>query len=159
PAGTGPGRPRRRPDRRPGRGRERPRHRRIRGMTAASEGWLDRPGARLRYETSGPGDGPPVVLLHGFGLDRRMWAPQAGLASQFLLVTYDLRGFGESAPMAPGVAYTHAGDLFALLDRLSLGEAALVGQSLGGLVAMQAAAQDPDRVKALVLLDALLPGV
>jgi pimeloyl-ACP methyl ester carboxylesterase len=128
-------------------------------MTAGSEGWLDRPGARLRYETAGPADGPVVVLLHGFGLDRRMWEPQAGLAEQFLLVTYDLRGFGASAPMDPAVPYTHAEDLFALLDQLGVGAAALVGLSFGGLVAVQAAAQSPDRVRALVLMDTLLPGV
>jgi len=128
-------------------------------MTAGIQGWLDRPGARLRYETAGPADGLAVVLLHGFGLDRRMWAPQAGLAGQFFLVTYDLRGFGASAPMDPGVPYTHADDLFALLDHLGAGAAALAGQSFGGLVALQAAAQSPDRVRALVLMDALLPGV
>jgi pimeloyl-ACP methyl ester carboxylesterase len=100
-----------------------------------------------------------VVLLHGFGLDRRMWAPQAGLAKRFFVVTYDLRGFGASAPMDPGVPYTHAGDLFALLDHLGVGAAALVGLSFGGLVAVQAAAQSPDRVRALVLMDALLPSV
>jgi len=100
-----------------------------------------------------------VVLLHGFGLDRRMWEPQAGLAEQFLLVTYDLRGFGASAPMDPAVPYTHAEDLFALLDQLGVGAAALVGLSFGGLVAVQAAAQSPDRVRALVLMDTLLPGV
>ena len=128
-------------------------------MTAGSEGWLDRPGARLRYQTAGPADGPALVLLHGFGLDRRMWAPQAGLAERFFLVTYDLRGFGASAPMDPGVPYTHAGDLLALLDHLGAGAAALAGLSFGGLVALQAAAQSPDRVRALVLMDALLPGV
>jgi len=128
-------------------------------MTAGSEGWLDRPGARLRYETAGPVDALAVVLLHGFGLDRRMWAPQAGLAERFLVVTYDLRGFGASAPMDPGVPYTHADDLFALLDHLGVGGGALVGLSFGGLVAVQAAAQSPDRVRALVLMDALLPSV
>lgn len=128
-------------------------------MTAGSEGWLDRPGARLRYETAGPEDGLAVVLLHGFGLDRRMWAPQAGLAERFLLVTYDLRGFGASAPMDPAVPYTHADDLFALLDHLGVGAAALAGLSFGGLVAVQAAARAPDRVRALVLMDALLPSV
>ncbi|HEX6857484.1 MAG TPA: alpha/beta fold hydrolase [Streptosporangiaceae bacterium] len=128
-------------------------------MTAGSEGWLDRPGARLRYQTAGPADGPALVLLHGFGLDRRMWAPQAGLAGRFFLVTYDLRGFGASAPMDPGVPYTHADDLFALLDHLGAGAVALAGLSFGGLVALQAAAQSPDRVRALVLMDALLPGV
>jgi 3-oxoadipate enol-lactonase len=132
-------------------------------MTAANEGWLDRPGTRLRYETAGPPDGLPVVLLHGFGLDRRMWAPQAALSARFFLVTYDLRGFGASAPMDPAVPYTHADDLFALLDHLGVEAAALAGLSFGGLVAVQAAAQAaahaPHRVRALVLLDALLPGV
>jgi pimeloyl-ACP methyl ester carboxylesterase len=125
----------------------------------ATDGWLDRPGTRLRYETAGPPGGPAVVLLHGFGLDRRMWDPQqAELATRFMVLRYDLRGFGAS-PMEPDVPYRHTDDLFALLDHLKIGAAALAGLSFGGLVAMQAGLQAPDRVRALVLADALLPGV
>jgi pimeloyl-ACP methyl ester carboxylesterase len=62
------------------------------GVTAV----LERPGARLVYEVAG--DGPAVVLIHGFGLDLRMWDPQAGpLAARFRVVRYDC-----SPPLASG---------------------------------------------------------
>jgi 3-oxoadipate enol-lactonase len=119
---------------------------------------LERPGARLTYEVAG--DGPAVVLIHGFGLDMRMWDPQAGpLADRFRVVRYDCRGFGASGPFDPAVPYTHAGDLVALLDHLDIGEAVLAGLSFGGRVALQAALADPARVRGLALLDAVLDGV
>ena len=119
---------------------------------------LERPGARLAYEVTG--DGPAVVLVHGFGLDRRMWDPQAEhLAARSRVVRYDCRGFGASGPFDPAVPYTHAGDLLALLDHLAIGDAALVGLSFGGRVVLQAALAAPDRVRGLVLLDAVLDGV
>src|SRR5690349_19713578 len=124
------------------------------GVTAV----LERPGARLVYEVAG--DGPAVVLIHGFGLDMRMWDPQIGpLAGRFRVVRHDCRGFGASGPFDPGVPYTHAGDLVALLDHLDIGDAALAGLSFGGRVALQAALAAPDRVRGLVLLDAVLDGV
>jgi 3-oxoadipate enol-lactonase len=121
-------------------------------------GVLERPGARLVYEVAG--DGPAVVLIHGFGLDMRMWDPQLGpLAARFRVVRYDCRGFGASGPLDPGVPYTHAGDLVALLDHLGIGDAVLAGLSFGGGVALQAALVAPDRVRGLALLDAVLDGV
>jgi pimeloyl-ACP methyl ester carboxylesterase len=119
---------------------------------------LERPGARLVYEVTGTG--PAVVLVHGFGLDRRMWDPQAEhLAARFRVVRYDCRGFGASGPFDPAVPYTHAGDLVALLDHLALGRAVLVGLSFGGRVVLETALAAPDRVRGLVLLDAVLDGV
>ena len=124
------------------------------GVTAV----LERPGARLAYEVAGTG--PAMVLIHGFGLDMRMWDPQVGaLASGFRVVRYDCRGFGASGPFDPAVPYTHAGDLVALLDHLDIGEAVLAGLSFGGRVALQAALADPARVRGLALLDAVLDGV
>jgi 3-oxoadipate enol-lactonase len=115
-------------------------------------------GARLRYEVAGAG--PAVVFIHGFGLDQRMWDAQwAELAARFRVVRYDCRGFGASGPFDPAVPYTHAADLVALLDHLRISEAALVGLSFGGQVALKAALFAPDRVRALVLLDSVLDGV
>jgi 3-oxoadipate enol-lactonase len=116
------------------------------------------PGARLVYEVTGVG--PAVVLVHGFGLDMRMWDPQAGqLAARFRVVRYDCRGFGASGPFDPAVPYTHAGDLIALLDHLGIGGAVLAGLSFGGRVVLQAALAAPARARGLVLLDAVLDGV
>jgi pimeloyl-ACP methyl ester carboxylesterase len=121
-------------------------------------GVLERPGARLVYEMTG--EGPAVVLIHGFGLDMRMWDPQVGpLAARFRVVRYDCRGFGASGPFDPAVPYTHAGDLVALLDHLDIGEAVLAGLSFGGRVALQTALAASDRVCGLALLDAVLDGV
>jgi 3-oxoadipate enol-lactonase len=119
---------------------------------------LARPGARLAYHVTG--DGPAIVLVHGFGLDLRMWDAQAEhLSARYQVVRYDCRGFGASGPFDPAVAYTHAGDLLALLDHLGIEQAVLAGLSFGGRVVLQAALAAPDRVRGLVLLDAVLDGV
>jgi 3-oxoadipate enol-lactonase len=116
------------------------------------------PGARLAYQATG--DGPAVVLVHGFGLDMRMWDAQAGpLAERCRVVRYDCRGFGASGPFDPVVPYTHAGDLVALLDHLGIGDAVLAGLSFGGRVVLQTALAAPARVRGLVLLDAVLDGI
>ncbi|HTT00374.1 MAG TPA: alpha/beta fold hydrolase [Streptosporangiaceae bacterium] len=125
---------------------------------AAVAGVLARPGARLAYEATGTG--PAVVLVHGFGLDMRMWDPQVShLRERFRVVRYDCRGFGASGPFDPAVGYTHAGDLLALLDHLGIARAVLAGLSFGGRVVMQAALAAPQRVAGLVLLDAVLDDV
>lgn len=106
------------------------------------------------------GTGPAVVLVHGFGVDMRMWDPQfERLAAQFRVVRYDCRGFGASGRLDPAVPYRHEDDLFALLDHLAIADAALIGLSFGGQVALRAALLAPARVRALVLLDSLLDGV
>ena len=116
------------------------------------------PGARLAYRVTG--EGPAVVLVHGFGLDMRMWEPQAAyLAARHRVIRYDCRGFGSSGPFDPAVAYTHAGDLFALLDHLGIGQAVLAGLSFGGQVVLRAALAAPRRVRGLVMMDAVLDGV
>jgi 3-oxoadipate enol-lactonase len=125
---------------------------------ASTTAVLPLPGARLMDQESG--DGPAVVLVHGFGLDMRMWDPQAGpLAERFRVVRYDCRGFGASGPFDPGVAYTHAGDLAALLDHLAIGDAVLVGLSFGGRVVLETALAAPARVRRLVLLTRFLAGL
>ena len=126
----------------------------VAGTTAV----LELPGARLAYQVTG--DGPAVVLAHGFGLDMRIWDAQAAhLAPRFRVVRYDCRGFGASGPFDPAVPYTHAGDLLELLDQLAIGQAALAGFSFGGRVVMQAALAAPQRVRGLALLDAVLDDV
>jgi 3-oxoadipate enol-lactonase len=125
---------------------------------ATTTGVLALPGARLAYEVTGTG--APVLLVHGFGLDMRMWDPQVEhLGRRFQVVRYDCRGFGASGPFDPAHGYTHAGDLLALLDHLSIGQAVLAGLSFGGRVVMQAALAAPARVRGLALLDAVLDGV
>jgi 3-oxoadipate enol-lactonase len=97
------------------------------------------------------GSGPPVVLLHSGVTDRRMWdALVPALSHSFRVVRPDLRGFGDS-PLPPG-RYADADDVAALLDFLGVADAAVVGSSMGGRVALELAIRHPGRVTSLVLL-------
>lgn len=112
-------------------------------------------GAPLAYDEYG--DGPAVVCLHAGIADRRMWAPLAErLAGRHRVVTYDLRGYGESTP--PLAAFAHHDDVVGLLDRLDIDRAALVGCSFGGSVAIDAALEHPGRVGALALFGSVVSG-
>jgi 3-oxoadipate enol-lactonase len=102
----------------------------------------------LYYEVSGAGE--PVVFIHAFSVDRRMWDAQAAeLSDYFKIVRYDLRGHGRSAPSAE--PYTGFDDLRELLDELEIDAAALVGLSAGAELAINFAIAYPQRVKRLVL--------
>ena len=104
------------------------------------------------------GSGPAVLLLHSGVTDRRMWDPLVpALSHAFRVVRPDLRGFGES-PL-PSEEYADADDLDALLDHLGITDAAVVGSSFGGRVALELATLHPGRVSSLVLLCAALRGV
>jgi 3-oxoadipate enol-lactonase len=115
------------------------------------------PGGELYYEAEG--DGAPVVLVHGLALDARMWDDQVrALKDIARVVRYDVRGFGRSTRDADTL-YSHADDLWRLLDHLEIDQAVLVGLSMGGRIVVEAALAAPERVRALVLLDAVLDGV
>jgi 2-succinyl-6-hydroxy-2,4-cyclohexadiene-1-carboxylate synthase len=106
-------------------------------------------GARLAVASSG--SGPPLVLLHGFAGDRGLWdevAPR--LARSHRVIRYDLRGYGDSAA-ANRDPFSHARDLAALLDALSLQRCDLLGASMGGSIALHFALDQPQRVRRLVL--------
>ena len=108
----------------------------------------------LAHEVAG--SGPPVVLLHAGVADRRMWAEQVdALAPRFTVVACDLRGFGDT-PLSPG-EFSFVDDVRGLLDHLGIERAALVGNSLGGRVALELAVAHPTRVAKLVLVAAGLP--
>jgi pimeloyl-ACP methyl ester carboxylesterase len=118
-------------------------------------GELSVAGATLYYEEQG--HGTPVVLLHGFSLDRRMWDDQVlAWGSRYRIVRYDLRGFGRSTPSTQ--PYRHAEDLVALLDHLRIDRAFLVGLSLGGGAAINATIVYPNRVLGLIVVDPSLGG-
>lgn len=127
------------------------------GASDSRSGYADVNGTRLYFEVAGAG--APVVLVHGFSLDTRMWDEQVpALAERYRVIRYDLRGFGRSAIPEAGVTYRHADDLAGLLDELAERVATVVGLSLGGAVAMDFARVYPDRLRALVLVDSILPG-
>jgi pimeloyl-ACP methyl ester carboxylesterase len=104
------------------------------------------------------GDGPALVLLHSSVCDRRMWDPQwpALIDAGYRVVRCDFRGYGDS-PVADH-PYNDAEDVAELLKAQGIAQAAVVGSSYGGRVALELAARWPDLVKALVLLCSALPG-
>lgn len=108
----------------------------------------------LSYTEDGPADAPVVVLANSLGADRGMWDPQVpALAERFRVITFDARGHGRS-PVPPGPYSIDdlTDDVVALLDRLEVRRAAVVGLSLGGMTAMRLAAREPHRVDRLVVL-------
>jgi 3-oxoadipate enol-lactonase len=112
-------------------------------------------GGWLRYATAG--EGHPVVLIHGFGLDAGMWDAQwEAFAQRHRVIRYDLRGYGAST--LPEGPYSHVDDLLALIDFLGANPAHLVGLSLGGRVALRVAAQHPEAVRSLTLADPAMDG-
>jgi pimeloyl-ACP methyl ester carboxylesterase len=107
------------------------------------------------------GQGPAVVLLHGFGDTGDMWAPLAAdLARDHTVVVPDLRGMGLSSHPAGGYdKRTQAADVRAVLTHLGLERAAVVGHDLGTMVAYAYAARYPDQTEKLVVMDAPVPGI
>lgn len=120
-----------------------------------AQGYAPVPGGRLYYETRGKG--PPLVLIHGGSMDRRLWDLQLEpLASRFRVIRYDVRNFGRSSTAkAP---FASADDLGGLLRFLRVDRAYLVGLSLGGRIAIDFALTHPDAVRALILAGPGLSG-
>ncbi len=111
--------------------------------------------ARIAYDDVG--SGPAVVLVHAGIADRRMWDAQLrALSPTHRVVRYDWRGYGESGD-ARG-RFAHHRDLLGLLDALDIERATVVGASMGGAYAVDAALAAPHRVSGLVVLGSGLSG-
>ena len=108
----------------------------------------------VHAEVTGHPDAPVVVLSNSLGSTHRMWDPQlAELERRFRVVRYDTRGHGASpVPDGPYSIDDLADDLVALLDRLGVQKAHLVGLSLGGMTVMRVAVRNPERVDRIALL-------
>ncbi|MCW1838892.1 acetoin dehydrogenase dihydrolipoyllysine-residue acetyltransferase subunit [Prosthecomicrobium hirschii] len=107
-----------------------------------------------RTPGAGPSDAVPVVLVHGFGGDRDNWMfVESRLAAERPVVAFDLPGHGASGTeIGDGTLATLAGAVTGLMEALNLPRAHLVGHSLGGAVALAAAAARPEAVASLSLL-------
>ena len=108
----------------------------------------------MAFDDTG-GAGVPLVLIHGYPLDRTVWAAQSkGLRSVARVIAPDLRGFGGT-PLPEGNATmdTYAADVAALLDKLGMDRAVIGGVSMGGYIAFAFRRLFPARVRALVLVD------
>ncbi|MCK9458929.1 MAG: alpha/beta hydrolase [Proteobacteria bacterium] len=125
---------------------------------------LERTGFERRVEELGAakiafwdgGEGPAIVLLHGFGADAMwQWNPQAeAFATKHRVVIPDLLWFGGSKPADADYSLTHQVDVvLALMDRLDIATADFVGSSYGGLVEYELARTHPERVRRLVISD------
>jgi pimeloyl-ACP methyl ester carboxylesterase len=116
-------------------------------------GWVQVEGAKLWFEEQG--SGRPLLFLHGFTLDRRMWASQVlALAGRFRVITYDARGFGKSDMPAVGVPYKHCDDAAAVCEKLGLERVIGVGHSIGAHQMLELALTHPKRIAGLVCVAA-----
>jgi pimeloyl-ACP methyl ester carboxylesterase len=114
---------------------------------------VDVDGCRLTYEDAG--EGLPVVLIHGLGASRVLWADlRDPLGAGYRVVAFDLRGAGETRELTPRELSlaTWAEDLRGLLDELGVTRPVLVGHSLGAAIALKFALEWPEDVRALVLM-------
>lgn len=119
--------------------------------------WAKIGPATIAYEVAG--SGPPVVLVHGLSGSSRWWRRNIGaLTPHRRVYVVDLIGFGASRAQLPFALAEAAGYLTRWLDQLELERISLVGHSMGGMIAAELAADAPERVDRLVLVDpAALP--
>ena len=117
---------------------------------------IDVPGGRLAVHDFG--EGPAIVLLHASIVTSWAWEPLTPflLDAGYRVVAFDRRGSGESSTQ--DVAYSNRADTIAVLDGLGLGRAALVGNSVGGQVAVDTAIEFASRVAAVVTIGANISG-
>jgi pimeloyl-ACP methyl ester carboxylesterase len=111
---------------------------------------LERVSGRLHYDLQG--SGPPLVLLAGANSTRHDWAPHLpALAARYCVITLDPRGAGETTWRGEMTIATLVQDVLWLLDSLGLERAHLLGVSMGGHLALEAALRAPERIGGLVL--------
>jgi pimeloyl-ACP methyl ester carboxylesterase len=116
--------------------------------TEVAAGAAAGPGA---VDVAGPQDAPPLVLIHGAVVSRKLWLPQLrGLSDAFRVIAPDLPGHGALAEV-PFTFAAAARSLAETIDREASGRAVVCGLSLGGYVAIELAHRHPERVAALVL--------
>lgn len=113
-------------------------------------------GAQLHYRDEG--QGLPVLLLHAFPLSSAMFEPQvAALASKYRFILPDHRGFGQSGTTAgPTEMSRLARDAIAILNHLGISRAVVGGVSMGGYATMALLRENPERARAILLLDTQL---
>lgn len=112
-------------------------------------------GAGIYFEAMG--DGPPVVLVHGFSLDSRSWDPEvAWLSATHRVVRFDLRGHGRSVPWTE--PFSPVQDMLDVFDATGIERATVVGLSAGAELAVDFALAHPDRVTGLILASPGLSG-
>lgn len=118
--------------------------------------WVDVDDGRLYVEVAGRGE--PILLVHGWPLDHRMFAPQVvELREHFTAITYDRRGFGKSE--ARPDLRLELDDIDRILDHIGLPSVHLLGMSQGGRIALRYAVTRPQRIRSLLLQGAVVDGI
>jgi len=115
-------------------------------------------GIEMSYELSG--EGAPLVLIHGFTDNLRMWYNQApAFSRRFKVLSYDVRGHGETETPAGGFSMDlFVADLRALLAALEIEKACLLGYSMGGRIALQLALEHPESTAGLIFANSGVRG-
>lgn len=118
-------------------------------MGAVQTGFAEINGAKISYEVAG--EGQPFLMVHAGITNKSMWDDQFDYFAQtYRVVRYDMRGFGQSLPLAGD--YQRHQDIRALLDFLKIDHAYLMGCSMGGGACMNFALDYPDRADALIMV-------
>ena len=108
----------------------------------------------IYYETHGPPDAPPLVLIGGWASYRWIWFRQIPtLKAKYKCIVFDNRGSGRSSK--PDIPYTMemlAGDTVGLMKALNIENAHVLGISMGGMIAQQVAISNPEKVRSLILV-------
>ena len=116
---------------------------------------INRDGVEIYYEVHG--NGPPLLLTHGYSSTSAMWRGQVdALSKRHRLVLWDMRGHGQSDYPDDPAAYSEAltvGDMAALLDKAGAASAIVGGLSLGGYMSLAFYRAHPERVRALLIID------
>lgn len=122
-------------------------------MTSCRDLLISASGFETTVSVWGPDEAPAVCLLHSLALDRHMFRPLAQQLHGWRVIAYDQRGHGVAAAAAERATLASmAVDVSSILDRLNVRHAHLVGHSMGGLIAAQAAAEAPHRFASLALV-------
>jgi pimeloyl-ACP methyl ester carboxylesterase len=118
--------------------------------------FYDANDAAIYYEIEG--EGPPLVLLHGYALNSAMWEFQKPVFSEsHRLIAIDLRGFGQSSCGKSWSSSIMAEDIIGLIKSLDLSEVSILGFSMSGPVAFRIAYEMPDIVTRLIMVSSILP--
>ena len=123
------------------------------GQRTPTTGRIEVDGGKLYYEVMG--QGPALVLIHGGGVDNRMWDDQFQVfAEHYKVIRYDVRGAGRSE--FPKKPYSYSRNLYELLRLLKVEKASLVGLSRGGRISVSLILEHPEMVQTLILVSSNL---
>ncbi|MFA5629417.1 MAG: alpha/beta hydrolase [Dehalococcoidales bacterium] len=115
--------------------------------------YLEIDGCNVSYDLTGANHASAVVLIHGYGVNRKMWQPQLSALQDYRVINIDVRGHGLSRPCPDFTVKKAAADLFAILSAENCKDAVLVGLSMGGYIVQEYAA-DYGKAKGYMVIGA-----